>query len=195
MAKGGRSPQGLRSPRRPGDFAAFYAEHAERVLVYLAKRCLDPEVAVDLMAETFAEAYEHRRDFRGSSEEEAAGWLFGIARHQLFSYFRRGKAEQRAVRRLGIQLPPLEVEDQSRIEQLADLGPIRSAVSDHFERLSEEQRDAVQLRVIDEMPYPEVAERLRVSEDAARARVSRGLRQLAASLDETLLAKGAVSND
>jgi RNA polymerase sigma factor (sigma-70 family) len=183
------------SPQRFGDVGRLYAEHADRVLVYLARRCLDPEVAVDLLAETFAEAYEHRRTFRGSSEEEAAGWLFGIARHQLSTFFRRGRAEQKAVRRLGIQLPPVDADDQSRIEQLADLGPMRRVVSDHFARLSQEQRDAVQLRVIEELPYPDVAERLRVSEDAARARVSRGLRQLAGSLDDTPLAEGAVSND
>jgi len=55
------------------DFAAFYAEHAERVLVFLARRCLDSEVAVDLMAETFAQAYADRRRFRGTSQGEAAG--------------------------------------------------------------------------------------------------------------------------
>ena len=52
---------------------------------------------------------------------------------------------------------------------LAELGP--------------EQREAVRLRVVDELGYPAVAARLGVSEQTARARVSRGLRALAAAVN------------
>src|SRR5689334_6275503 len=96
------------------DLSELYAEHAERILVFLARRCVDPEVAVDLTAETFAEALTSQHRFRGSTEDEAVGWLFGIARHQLGTYLRRGKAERRAVRKLGIRLPPLEPDDAAR---------------------------------------------------------------------------------
>jgi RNA polymerase sigma factor (sigma-70 family) len=187
-------PSHRRSSEGLPDFSAFYAEHAERVLVYLAKRCLDPEVAVDLMAETFAQAFASRRRYRGTSEAEAAAWIYGIARHQLSHYLRRGSAEQKALRRLGLQVPALDDSDQGRIEELAGLGEIRGALEGHFERLSAEQQAAVRLRVIDEMSYPEVARQLRVSEDAARARVSRGLRQLAASLDQALINEGGADN-
>lgn len=183
------------SPKGLEDFSGLYAMQAERVLIYLARRVLDPEVAVDLMAETFAQAFEGRRSFRGSTQEQAAAWVFGIARNQLSNYLRRGRAEQRAVTRLGMQIPPLDCADGAKIEELADLGPIRSAVTEHFERLSAEQQEAVRLRVIDEMPYPEVARRLHVSEDAARARVSRGLMRLAASIEQRVPAKGAVGHD
>jgi RNA polymerase sigma-70 factor (ECF subfamily) len=81
-------------------------------------------------------------------------------------------------------------DDNTRIEELADLHRIRSTLAEHFERLSTDQQRAVRLRVIDEMPYPDLARRLGVSEDTARARVSRGLRRLGNSLDEALLAKG-----
>jgi DNA-directed RNA polymerase specialized sigma24 family protein len=39
------------------------------------------------------------------------------------------------------------------------------------------------MRVVDELPYATVASRLAISEPAARARVSRGLRALGAALD------------
>jgi DNA-directed RNA polymerase specialized sigma24 family protein len=42
-------------------------------------------------------------------------------------------------------------------------------------------RDAVRLRVIDELPYYDLAQRLGISETAARVRVSRGLSALAPS--------------
>jgi RNA polymerase sigma factor (sigma-70 family) len=164
------------------DFSAFYAENAEAVLIYLARRCLDPEVAVDLMAETFAEAFANRHARRGRSDEEARAWVFGIARNLLANYFRRGRIERKALLRLGFQTPAVSPDDLARIEELADLAAVRSAVAQQFASLSTQQRDALQLRVIDELPYAEVARRLAVSEDAARARVSRGLRQLVTSL-------------
>jgi RNA polymerase sigma-70 factor (ECF subfamily) len=177
------------------DFAAFYADHAERVLVFLARRCLDPEVAVDLMAETFAQAYAARRRFRGSTDAEAAGWIFSIARHQLAGYFKRGRAERKAIRRVGIEVPPVEPEDIQRIEELAGLGPLRGAVSEQFEQLSRDQREALQLRLIDELPYPDVARALSISEDTARARVSRGLRRLTAALERTPIPNGGTGHE
>jgi RNA polymerase sigma factor (sigma-70 family) len=182
----------LRSPASgppvgPADFSAFYAEYAERVLLFHARRCLDAELAVDLMAETFAEALASRRRFRGTSEAEAAAWLFGIARNQLASFFRRGRAERRALTRLRIQVPAVAEDDLARIEALADIDAMRGHVADQLARLSPEQRDALRMRIVDELGYPELARRLQVSEETARARVSRGLRQLAAALDQSAL--------
>ena len=54
-----------------------------------------------------------------------------------------------------------------------------------FSDLSGDQREALRLRVIDELPYPEIAESLGVSEQTARARVSRGLRRLADAVEMT----------
>jgi RNA polymerase sigma-70 factor, ECF subfamily len=47
-----------------------------------------------------------------------------------------------------------------------------------LQTLSPHQRDAVRMRVVDELPYGELARRLGVSEPTARARVSRGIRAL-----------------
>jgi RNA polymerase sigma-70 factor (ECF subfamily) len=86
-------------------------------------------------------------------------------------------------RRLGVEPPALEAEEQIRIEELAALGELRSAVQGALAELGPEQREAVRLRVVDELGYPAVAARLGVSEQTARARVSRGLRALAAAVD------------
>jgi RNA polymerase sigma-70 factor (ECF subfamily) len=59
-------------------------------------------------------------------------------------------------------------------------------------RLSDEQREALQLRVVEETPYEEVARRLGVSEQAARARVSRGLRTLQRALAAETVVDGGV---
>ena len=167
----------------PSAFDAFYAEHAERLLVFFARRTFEVEVARDLTAETFAEALRTRSRFRGSTSEEAGGWLYAIARHKLSHFVRRGVAEQTSVRRLGIRLGTIDADEHARVVELAGLADLRSIVAQEFRRLSAEQQEAVQLRIVDELSYDEVARRLDISQPTARARVSRGLRQLAGALD------------
>jgi RNA polymerase sigma factor (sigma-70 family) len=167
----------------PSAFDAFYTEHAQSLLVFFARRTFDVEVARDLTAETFAEAFRTRSRFRGSSPEEAGGWLYGIARHKLSRFVRRGVAEQKSVRRLGIRLAPIDADEHARVIELAGLADLRSIVAQEFRLLSAEQQAAVKLRIVDELSYGEVAQRLAISEPTARARVSRGLRQLASRLD------------
>ncbi len=74
--------------RDPDAIARLYETYAPVLLRYVARRTLEPEVAVDLVAETFAKAVAHRDQFRGGSDEEAVAWLFGIARRELSAYFR-----------------------------------------------------------------------------------------------------------
>lgn len=171
-------------------FAGLYRDTAQDLLVFFARRTYDAEAAADLMAETFASAYLGRRRFRGSTGEDARSWLFGIARRRFAMYVRRGKAERRALRRLGLERPQLVEGEQARIEELAGLDAMRSTLAEHLSRLGPAQRRALELRVVRELPYPDVADRLGISEQAARARVSRALRALGTALDGMAATQG-----
>jgi RNA polymerase sigma factor (sigma-70 family) len=178
-----------RARREPSAFGGFYAAQSRELLAFFARRTFDVEVARDLTAETFAQAFEHRRRFRGSTDAEASGWLFGIARHQLSRYARKGVVERKAIERLSIQLPAVSEEDYGRIVELAGLAQLRDRVAAGFGELSDDQRDALRLRVIDERSYAEVALTLGISEQTARARVSRALRSLADAIEMTSTAE------
>lgn len=163
----------------PSAFSGVYAAKAEELLAFFMRRTFDVEVARDLMAETFAQAFEHRRRFRGTTDAEAEAWLYAIARHQLARYARSGVVHRRAVERLGIDVPAVSDEDYHRIVELAGLADLREAIAAAFAELPVEQQQALRLRVIDGQDYRDVAVTLGVSEQAARARVSRALRRLA----------------
>lgn len=175
-----------RAGREPSAFAAFYAAQSRPLLVFFIRRTFDVETARDLTAETFAQAFEHRRQFRGSTDAEAEGWLYAIARHQLGRYARKGRVERKALQRLRIHPPAVSEEDHERIVELAGLAEMRDRVAAVFSGLSDDDRDALRLRVLDERPYAEVAEALGVSEQTARARVSRALQRLADAFEMTL---------
>jgi RNA polymerase sigma factor (sigma-70 family) len=89
------------------------------------------------------------------------------------------------VERLGIQVPAVNEDDYQHIVELAGLAELRDRVAAAFGELSDDQRDALRLRVIDERPYCEVARMLGISEQTARARVSRALRRLADAVEMT----------
>ncbi len=163
-------------------FSGFYRGYARSVLLFFARRTLDPEAALDLTAETFAQAFASRMSFRGGTDAEAGAWLFVIARRQLAQYFEAGRVSRELLGRLGVEVPRADREELERIEALAGLGAIRVALREQLERLDVGQRQALWLRVVDGQPYTVVAARLGISEQAARARVSRALRGLAEPL-------------
>jgi RNA polymerase sigma-70 factor (ECF subfamily) len=158
--------------------ARLYEARAADLLSFFARRTLQAEVSIDLVAETFAE------QFRGASDDEAVGWIFGIARHELSAYFRRGIVARRAMAELGLAVPALTNADYERVEELVDLRAQRTVVARALAELSREHREALRLRIVEELSYSEVAQTLGTTEETARARVSRGLRALSQSTTE-----------
>jgi RNA polymerase sigma factor (sigma-70 family) len=169
----------------PRAFIDFYERNAETVLLFFTRRTLDAELALDLTAETFAQAWRGWPRVRLDSVEEVQGWLFTIARRQLSRYLRRGAVEQKALKQLGFAVPQLADDEIAEIERVAEIDGIRSVLAAELEKLNGDQRTALQLRIVDELPYQEVAKLLGVTEPTARARVSRGLRALAIALEPT----------
>ncbi len=167
----------------PEAFTDFYRVRSEALLVWFTRRVYDAEIALDLTAETFARAYASRASFRGGGEDEAGAWLYGIARNLLRDWYRRGRCERAALARLGVEVPALDDAELARIEEAAGLELLRELVAEALLEISADQRDALRLRVVEERGYDELAARLGVSEQTARARVSRGLRVLAGKLE------------
>ncbi|MEJ7786977.1 MAG: sigma-70 family RNA polymerase sigma factor [Solirubrobacteraceae bacterium] len=159
----------------------LFLAHGDAMVRYFARRTFDLEASFDLVSETFAQAVESQRRFRGGTREEAVGWLYGIARHQLSQYIRCGHVERRAMQRLGLERVLVEDDELRELERQAGLDELRAALAGPLRDLPGEQRRAVLLRVVEERSYAEVAAALAISEQTARARVSRGLRRLASS--------------
>jgi RNA polymerase sigma factor (sigma-70 family) len=130
----------------------------------------DVELSTDLTAETFAQALAGVDRFRGGTSEEARGWLYGIARNLLRGYLRSRRVERQARMRLG--MPERDYSDD-------DAGWERlPGVQEAIAELSDAERAALVLRVIDELPYTEIGARLGIEPVTARMRVSRALRTL-----------------
>lgn len=164
------------STRTPEAFAVFYRRH-ERVLVaFLGRLSRDPELTVDLTAETFARAYRARAQFdpkRGS----ARGWLLGIARHVLAASREQGRVETAAREQLRMQTLRISPETLSSVER-AVIEDGEMVVAEWLSDIPESERDAVRRHVIEEASYEQIAAELACSQAVVRQRVSRGLSRL-----------------
>jgi RNA polymerase sigma factor (sigma-70 family) len=155
-------------------FCRLYDRYAG-VLVRWFARTAGEAAAADLAAETIAAVWRARRQFRDDGSGSAAPWLFAIARNVLRDSLRKGRREDRARVRLGL---PTDLGEESGFADVDDrLSPspeLRAAL----EVLGAGEWAAVELRVIDELGYDEIARRLDIQPAAARLRVSRALRRL-----------------
>jgi RNA polymerase sigma factor (sigma-70 family) len=161
-------------------FRILYDRHAGRVHAFLLRRTREPGAAVELTAETFAQAWLSRDRYTDHDEGTIAPWLFGIARHVLAASVRRQALERSARDRLQLQLGGgLAVIDPAWLDGLDD--DLTEALSE----LPDGQRRAIELRVIADQAYDDVARRLDISPQAARVRVHRGLTAIRRRLNQT----------
>jgi RNA polymerase sigma-70 factor (ECF subfamily) len=155
-------------------FGVFYRHFEPIVLRFFMRATGRAELAADLAAETFACALESVGEFdpvRGRADQ----WLFGIARNLLGKSYRQGRVDAAARGRLGL---PVLVIDDLMLEVIERLSEESGAVATALTQLPDEQRAAVEARVVQERDYKEIAAELRCSEAVVRQRVSRGLRTL-----------------
>jgi RNA polymerase sigma factor (sigma-70 family) len=165
------SDDALVAARDAASFECFYTRHVDALLGYFARRTRDAELAADLTAETFAAALAGRRRYHPEAGS-AGAWLYGIALNKLADAQRRGYAEQRARRRMGMERLAPSDEDIARIERLAG----DQTASLLVDSLAPDQRDAIVAHVVHERSYEDIAGELHTSEAVVRKRVSRGLR-------------------
>jgi RNA polymerase sigma-70 factor, ECF subfamily len=160
---------------RDGDREAFgvlYERRHELVLAFLLKRTRDPEVAMDLMAETFAAALLVLADRPPDIDGSAAPWLLAIARNAMVDSFRRGTVESAARRRLALEPVQIDDSDIDRVVRMAAETDLLIVLADE---LPADQFDALRARILDEHGYEQIARRLRCSEAVVRKRVSRAI--------------------
>jgi RNA polymerase sigma factor (sigma-70 family) len=160
--------------RDPRTFVEFYDRHERAVVAFVGPLVRDPEVTVDVTAETFARAFQARDELR---EPNGRAWLLGIARYVVYASWRRGRVERNARRELEMRALALSETTLQSVER-AVLESEEAVVEAWLADLPEDQREAVRRRVLAEDDYPTIAADLECSEAVVRQRVSRGLAAL-----------------
>jgi RNA polymerase sigma factor (sigma-70 family) len=160
-------------------FRVLYDRHADRINAFLVRRTRDSGAALELTAETFAQAWLSRDRYADHDVGTIAPWLFGIARHVLASSVRRRTLERTARERIQLLMTQVAANPEG-----AWLDGLDDDLTAALTELPDGQRRAIELRIVADQAYEEVGRRLDISPQAARVRVHRGLRALRQRLSQ-----------
>lgn len=154
---------------------AVYRETYGQITAYAARRCHSPQDAADVVAETFAIAW--RRIGELPDGEEAALWLYGVARKVLANHY-RGEVRRQA---LSVEL---DAEMADLYAASPDSGVELKAIAQIFRTLSEDDRELLSLVAWECLNRQEIATVLGLSRNAVRVRLHRARRRFARALAE-----------
>ncbi|MER5422665.1 RNA polymerase sigma factor [Streptosporangium roseum] len=172
----------LRESRtHPEVFAALFDRYSGMLYRYVSRR-LGPEVAEDLVGETFLIAFARRAHY-DPAYTDARPWLFGITT-KLVSRHRRTEG----VRYRALQRSPTEETVESPADQVAagvTAQALRPALAGALAGLSSKDRDVLLLIAWGDLSYEEVALALGIPVGTVRSRLNRARRKVRAALGDT----------
>ena len=147
----------------------------KRVYNYLLRLVGNREDALDLSQDVFLKAYQNLRKLE--EPERFAPWLFRIAHNEAYSMFRKRRPESDS------EAEPEAVDGEIPVAGSA-VFPIELslAVSSALGRLSEDQREAVVLKIYQGFKFEEMAEILGCPVSTAKSRVYTALDLLKSEL-------------
>ncbi|MEE1786416.1 sigma-70 family RNA polymerase sigma factor [Streptomyces sp. SP17BM10] len=159
---------------------ALYERHSAAVLRLLHRLTSDRGTAEEILQETWLAVWRSAGGFRGDSS--VRGWLMGVARRQAHNQLRRSRPQTVELTEAHDRADPGGgVED--RVLRDADHTELRTAV----DTLPGHLREVLDLVLVDELPYPEVAAVLDIPVGTVKSRMSHARRRLGAILAATRL--------
>jgi RNA polymerase sigma-70 factor, ECF subfamily len=155
--------------RHDGDaFAVIVDDHRDALLAQ-ARRMLGPDGAVeDVVQETFERALKYLHRFGRSGDYRLGAWLSQILKSVVQNHWERKARDLRSLQ-AGAAHATNEADVADRVGDPVTAAALNQAVRE----LPENQRAVFVMREVVGLPYADVAEVLNISEDNARARVSR----------------------
>lgn len=170
-----------------GDSEAFrLLVEAYQTQVYrLALRMCGEAAADDVTQEAFLAAWRALPEFRGTCRFST--WLYRLTTNAAIDCLRREKRHRDADDLDGVELPDGGDTPQEAAERTETQTAVRSALS----ALSDEHRQVLLLRYMQEMDYGEIAVALGISEGTVKSRINRAK----ARLKELLSGGGNLSAD
>ena len=154
----------------------IFERYYKRVLAFVRRRVNDDGLAEEVATDVFYEVWRNAAAYRG--ESPVTTWIFGIANLKALSARRYFAQPRRAAVRVApddalSRFPDPSDQDES-ITARQELARLIRAI----ERLPAGHRDVLRLAFLEGCTYPEIAERLDISEANVKTRVNRARSRL-----------------
>ena len=169
-------------------FEALVRLYENKVCTLAARMCGSQEDAVDIAQEAFLSAWRGLPSFRG--EAEFATWLYRLTANAAIDHMRRMKKQRGEVSLDDGELRLTIVDAAPSPQESAEGQELRQAVAAGMRRLSEDHRQVLLLREMQELSYEEIAQALEVDLGTVKSRISRARK----ALRKILLENGNLSD-
>ena len=163
-------------------FTELFDRHRHAVHAYFLGRVADPELARDLLQETFLRAWRRLSEIAPLPPDRQRAWLFAVARNLAIDSYRAGAARQAAEAALRHQATTAEATvagPHRTAESRERLAKLDAAIRD----LPEEQRVILSMATAGGLTSRQIGEALGEPAGTVRYRLSQARKQLAAALD------------
>ena len=163
----------------PECFAVVFNRHFATIRTYIARR-LGPELADELTADTFVQAFRGRHGY-DTGRPDAGPWLFGIAANIVRLHRRTERRKLMAYARTGID--PVAQPDSEAVHERVDADAAGPMMARALAALRDGDRDVLLLFAWAELSYEEIATALGVPVGTVRSRLHRARRRVRELLD------------
>jgi RNA polymerase sigma-70 factor (ECF subfamily) len=168
------------SSRRTG--LDWLAEHGDALYAYAITRVANPQIAEELVQETFLGAIKNAHQFTGDSSPQT--WLIGILRNKLVDHYRRKLRQPQIanVSQSNRTADSIESQPSSRCRRSDDWSDpcnnvqeteLQTLLQQCIEKLPDLIRQAFEFRFVDEMEHEEVCKLQAISRNNLAARMYR----------------------
>ena len=188
-----------RDPPSKAEVTQWLTEHGDILYRYALKRICDPELAEDLVQDTFVAALRSSSSFAGRSKVQT--WLVGILRHKIADYLRkltrqRERESETREQQSTFQNGEWRVGVQSWPDQ-----PWQSLENQEFWQVLERCRnklpatlaDAFRMRDLEDLPMNDICELLGITATNLSVRLHRARILMRECLDQNWFAIGRQS--
>jgi len=158
-------------------FSELYRRYVNQVYYYIYSRVQNTAEAEDICSDTFITALETRHTLRDESRFKP--WLFTIARNKVNDYYRK------VYRRTGTELTQNLADKISLIDYHDGLDQDRMiALEQMLNDLKPVEQDYIRLRLIADLPFADIAQVMRQTENKVKKTYYRLLERLKAQVEE-----------
>lgn len=161
-------------------FEVIFDRHFEAVHRFAVGR-VGLQDAADVVAETFARAFDRRQRFR-MDKPSALPWLFGIAVNVARERTRKSDRGHRATSRVALRSDVVAESFESALADRIDAERLRPDLISALRMLSDDEYALLMLSAESELTYDQMADTLGIPVGTVRSRLSRARRRLRISL-------------
>ncbi len=155
-------------------FAVLVERHQTTIMKAALRVTRDMTMAEDVVQESFIKAFQKLDSFEGRSSFKS--WLYQITLNTARNKLRSNKRES-------VSLENLVLSTDGHIEAQLHRASVFEMIKSEIDELPDKQRQAISLRVFDDLSFREISEIMNCPYDTAKANYRHALLKLKAKLE------------